>query len=548
MSDFNAFADFISDSFKHYCDENAELVRKNLMVVSLRDFNDEALASSFDDPTVQQEHRCSCCVNFIRKYGNVAIVDEQGIARSPIWDVTLPDQLSLYQPLVDKLRGLVEGRRVVAPAWKMGHLTPCDLTPNDYRGGFTHLHAVVPSLSLVEQHQFNANRKSLAINLAKYYNHDTLETAIAIFEGIESHHAKRAIELMRTHIGYRDELRTLQGDQQFNRRLAMSMDSYLSPLNGTSAAIILDGIIKDDVEHAINLYKQATAPTSYMRTERAASTNSVKAAEDWVRENNITLDRRAATQDEVMPYAIWRAPVVEKEEPKSIFGGLTNAPEKLDEGPSLSGKLDKLGWTVVCRGYDEFIDEIQNMDNLKDLHILQDLDNPCLVIGSAHDEPSHLWRWEDPEGERYPVSWAVANGYAQRRNVIRVNSVLPLPLRKVPTYEGIQGAVFTSDDAEFLERTNNRTWTLGLFAEILRGDAYDHRRVLEEYSQNNTLPMADKSETLVAGTMLTIGNPSILYFVVETDTSAKIYVVSDRERALTDAEHRNVVDGMKSLL
>lgn len=173
VHDFQAFRDAVSDRFTTFFGNGVPLFTtgnsKKLFAAYLECLPDK------------QEHNCQACQSFLRRFGGLVTIDEQGKTCSVLWNNPVPEY---YQEAVNRMRDIVQHSLVTGIFYSAQTL----LGKVEQDSEWTHLTIKNPvpfTHSLLTDRQFAAeriqSRKSL-IAAGQDYPISLVEKALAMLE------------------------------------------------------------------------------------------------------------------------------------------------------------------------------------------------------------------------------------------------------------------------------------------------------------------------------------------------------------------------------
>jgi hypothetical protein len=476
---------------------------------------------------LRQSLNCSQCHRFMSRVGGVVYMNGNKTV-SVYWN---PDVVTdpVMKQVVAELKKWVESSRVhnlFDPEGAYAHYTEHTHNTQDRRHFFIAPEQLVPrssvngiKLSMPHKGTFFGRMHAL-IDFAQTITLPTLMTVDQWFQTKLLTPAGDSVTTMKALKNLLTSLATIKnqpdylGLKTFDKettlvnllwRYALTDSNLLTAKNSSLGELLTrlqafnDGKRADDSIAKIQAaYKDQTSAIKYQRTVAPASVNQIEktmiALEegDWLR----SMEQQEALEAELP--AVWvskapyseEAPVQEAEEETSFAAFAAKA--KTGEGKKSGGVLTATGLTDV--GY--FFNEI--MPNAESIAIVLGQNNqmkPTFINRMKHLDAKPIFRWDSAEkpgkfilfGYEHPfqVPELVTKDVPTQNNQFFVN-VLSIT---TPIVIGV----------EFSEKSKEPImFNLGgfrapipsrpaLFADAIKGELYDHRRAIEDYSKNTQL-------------------------------------------------------------
>ena len=527
-SDYHGFLDAVSANFnKLLADNKAPL----FIIDSSIDLNAVYLSAVVESEMA--EHKCRTCEHFLRNYGGLVHINEDGSLTSAVWANTdgIPAE---YLGVAEALKAAVERTPVSGPFYtpvKSKLYAGNGVLGEPSKGSFRHFSVTVGPVAQVRSMRDPkkygedlTTREVLGESISNIKS-ETIATAVHSF----THDAdlknrggfKGALEL---YGAFRQKL-TETKDSRLRSNLiwlaAIVMPIGASRISTTTVGEYLKNVVNQP-DYARRRFLEDTKSDVYQRPVAAPTSGQVALAEKLVEELGIAsaLKRRQATVDDIQEWLWQPTPIAEAVTTGGVFGSVVTK----DAEPKAASRLvdgGNVSWTVFVRdilptakqitfktptGYDSFAGLVTAVD--------------------PDAKPILLW---DKEDRRNPVSWYVYNNGSQARDFnlqsgteVNVLGVTRSPWMwngaVVPTM--VEGVFLILAGAKDLNNT-----TSGLFPVILRSELYPVRGTVESYS--NKTPLV-QSETHASGILMAKSrnefDPKRL--IVTTETGRVGYVIS----------------------
>lgn len=533
---YNEIKNHISGTFlnKVKDEEIALFIVRDKEVSYSKALNEALKDGSFSEDEVQYL-RCNTCGYFYHKYGTLVSINVEGEVKSMVWDIeTYLSDFPKFKTFFKSLKEQVEEATIKHPAYDIRELISVGETPYKEKGGFNHfvLFWDFEDSSAIEKiktaFEYNENLFHLETNLKNCYRDDTLEKALFSLQGNNSVHSERVKKIIKGHIEIRDTLKKC-GKEKYKivkMYLASNYSSSFLQINNTSLGILIDGIMKGEVEKSMNLFIKATDPAFYQRTLREAKLKEIEDTEKFIIDNNITLGRRYVDMSEITDHVIWSCKT-EEEKKDSIFSKLKNS-EK-EESDKVKDKLENVGYPIQVFSIETFLEYIKNTE-IKNLYHYFNNEGGDIVTGSVSENPVRMWKWEDDENIQ-PYSWICTNlrgryNYTQF-SFRKVENIITHPGEwgvNDCNYKGIMFINTKENSVSLMSKLKNNPG-IGLFSEILDSRFHQHRRVIEEYSNKENLQIPSNIVYPAVGVIMTKGECQNI-IIIEFEKTALIAFIT----------------------
>ena len=429
-------------------------------------------------PAESRQHwNCNCCKGFIRRYGAIVTINEDGTLSSPIWNIfaDVPPELA------GSVRAIYE---VVCPAKvagvfasggpELGHHTA---------GGFRHLAVTLPA-SLVfksavkEPHEYVAEKAEefamLSRGLAEF-KVGTFSDAVRVLQA-------DAVDRSEKVLAHAEWLLVLKNGQSINNRLhnrrwlavAKAPQGWAhvrSSMIGTLLEDIENGLAFDEVKRR---WTEKIHPLRYQRPVAAPAAGAIAQAEKLVEQMGLapSFRRRFCRLDEVE--ALWRP--TPKPEAPAAGGVFANVKAKGD-----AARRDPLEIKAEPMTFRTFLEK--HLGSLREIELLVPYSGDFVAFTTAAvpDAPI-LFKWNNP------VSWyryhfgSTASDFSLVANTwVQVLAICQPP----PAWGG--APTHYKDIVFMLDGCRDTRGCLGLFPECIRGELHGVRSVIEAFSKDGKL-------------------------------------------------------------
>lgn len=460
----------------------------------------------------RQYHTCSCCRNFVNRFGDVVTIDEVGRPVSAMWD--LDDTPEYYKPAVSAMLRRIESQRVKTP------FLSSELTwGSPVTGVWRHM-SIVPG----KEHIYKRSTMTAGQKMAEL--REDFKTMITALGEFNEPMLEQAVKLLKTDSLYRSE--KVLGAAEWLLKLRRDYDAAVqyrpnilwkavatapagfchprSSMIGTLLEDIAAGMNYNDIERR---FKAKMSPLVYQRPQAAPRAGTIAQAEKVVEQMGIanSLKRRYAKLEELN--SIWVKRKVEKagKEGKGVFGHL--APREATQVkdmllPAITVTWDKFQRTVLP-GAERIQCYIHNSRaNYGAFTTAADNDAPPILAWDQEDQrnPFSTYLWV---GGSLPSQWSLPGGF------VDVNAIAYRPNMWFGNYPNqTQGVMFVLNGAK-----ESRSAGLALFPEILKSELHSVRSVIEAFSIRGEIEGMD--EATACGLMLDKGQTTNHLFRVTTN-------------------------------
>ncbi|SPP30753.1 hypothetical protein [Brochothrix thermosphacta] len=303
------------DNFeKSIKDDFAEIIKNKKQLFKVRISTDlwEAYIDALD-PNERQQYKCSCCRSFIRKYGDLVIIDTDGRLKSAIWHPASAP--SYFKEAVGNLKLLVEASRVTSVFHSdQRHLGKV------MSGGRHHLAVALPESyinqsvwkkanQLMIESQKDFEQLSAALNTYRTESVATIKALIlsdVLYRGGRFSDMISWFNQVILHVENETDLEVIRHLTWLY--VAEAKSGYCDIKKSVVGALIADYEFGIPIETIIQRYNEKLDPANYMRIRKKPSEEEVIKAEELVGKLGITdsLKRRYAKLEDI-PTFMWRS-------------------------------------------------------------------------------------------------------------------------------------------------------------------------------------------------------------------------------------------------
>lgn len=440
-------------------------------------------------PAERQIHTCSTCRGFMRRYGALAAITEDGAIIPAMWNQV--PEAPFYRKAVLQLGAIVGRAQITGPFLSSDPVWGTPIT-----GTWTHMAAHIGRMA-VYKHGLRSAEQAMA---AKREDFDTVARALAEFKPATLQEACRLLE---TESLFRSEkfvgpVKWLQDVQESRGRMRSPMrrdnvlwravmaapEGYCHPrasVIGSLLEDIADGKPFETVKRAFN---HKVNPIHYQRPQAAPAEGNIVAGEKIIERLGLSraLERRYARLEDIE--TIWRPQVPKDHNRGGVFGHL----ESKGQAPRASG----MTIPQVIMTWVRFARDVLPTATAIELAVPAHGSFIALTTALHRDAPP-LLRWDRPE-RRNPVGWYVyAHGspafqWGLVAGLCPVTAVALLPSMwgDQPQPQHGEGAVLILSGARDRQNT-----AAALFPEQMRSDLHEIRATIEAYSKAGRLHEPD---------------------------------------------------------
>lgn len=432
----------------------------------------------------RQYHTCSCCRNFVNRFGDVVTIDESGRPESVMWD--LDETPEYYKPAVAAMLRRIESQRV-----KTVFLSSEVMWGNAVTGVWRHLAIVPAKENIYVRRTMTAGQKMAELR-------EDYKTMITALNEFTKPMLEQAVKLLKTDSLYRSE--KVLGAAEWLLKLRQDYDSsvewrqhilwkavatapagFCHPRSSMIGTLLEDIAAGMDYNEISRRFKAKMNPLVYQRPQAAPKAGTIAQAEKVVEQMGIanSLKRRYAKLEELKH--IWVKKNIEQAEKtgKGVFGHL--APREAVQVkdmllPAITVTWDKFQRTVLP-GAERIQFYVHNARaNYGAFTTAVHADAPPILAWDQEDErnPFSTYLWV---GGSLPNQWNLSGGFTD------VNAVVNRPNMWFGNYPNqTQGVMFVLDGAR-----ESRSAGLALFPEILKSELHSVRSVIEAFSNRGEI-------------------------------------------------------------
>jgi len=291
----------------------------------------EFFLASFHDPVERQFHNCHCCQHFIKHYGGLVWIAEDGRTTSAVWDPNLLRAIApkQYIDVAVQMKRSVENAQVVDQLlWK-------DLTwGKPEEGGFSHFYinvlsgscsaVLTPGQDMAVRRE---DRKHLSIALGEM-KPELIDRAIAMLEAGGLDRAETLLPMGKFLQETQRRMRKIAITRQNNilwHAVGQAARGWCTPRGSTFGALYYDIAEGKSTAAITRAHNEKMDPLKYQRPQAPPSAGNIKQAEKIVEQMGLApaLRRRPMALEEAE--LLWRprSHLRQTPQPGSVFGHLS---------------------------------------------------------------------------------------------------------------------------------------------------------------------------------------------------------------------------------
>jgi hypothetical protein len=476
--DFDAFVRGISDRFASIEGPVFETDATGLY---------DAYLNSFTDPAARQYHTCSCCKQFIERFGTFATVNDDGHL-VPIWNADdapehykagveamarLVRRASITMPFLSSLTMYgtpVSGRRSDGDSWTHFAIMP---RPERVYAG-TRLRTAYQA-ACEKREEFASVRQALG-----EYTSETCNTARRLLNDDLLGNSEAALGqanfLCDLHAA-RDSVQGSQAkDNLVYNAVAQAPSGFCHPRSSMIATLLDDIAAGKSFERAQAAWNAKMHPLRYQRPQAAPTAGNIAQAEKLFAQLGLApaLARRIARLDEIPKLWEPRQELPAQPEGGGVFGHLT--PKGAAAAPAMTTPeimitLEKFVRTVV--------------PTAEKIEVFLSVRMHFLTITTAVDpQAPKLFQWDHPfawyvwHGGSIPSQYGLTPGWAAAAGITRLPSRWGDESEERFQHQG-DGIILLVEGAR-----ETRQAGAGIFPQCLRSDLREVRATIEAYSRD----------------------------------------------------------------
>jgi len=475
--------------------------------------NAEGLFDTFLDALPQenrQYHTCSCCRQFVSRFGDLVTINDDGTFESAIW--LQEDTPDYYRQAVDAMKRHVLRSKVVSPFLSSEAMWGTPVT-----GVWKHYAIKPPSGMLFKRGILSAGQKMAE-------KREDFKTVMYALNEFTQPMIEQALKLLKTDSLYRSEKVLGAAEWLYElhvarakarvpanviwRAVATAPAGFCHPRSSMIGTLLEDIAAGMDYSDIAARFKAKMSPLLYQRPQAAPSAGTIAQAEKIVEQLGVarSLERRFAYVEELQ--SIW-TPAKERTAVQSggVFGHLT---------PKDATKIDDLKMPAITMTWDKFSRTVLPTAEKISFFVQLSRANFTAYTTAVHADAPPILAWDNEE-QRNPVStylWSGGSLPSQWGLSAGFVDVTAVTYRPNMWFNGnypnqSQGVTFILKGAQ-----ESRNAGLALFPEIMKSEFHSIRSVIEAYSNRGQI--AGMTEGTACGILLDKGSNWNFLFRVTT--------------------------------
>lgn len=471
----------------------------------------------------QQHYTCNTCKNFIRKYGGLVTISDNGETESVLWNEN--EVPVFFTESVKAMKKLVMQARV-----NRVFLSDFETLGKPVAGEWKHLSVNLPN-ELIHRSKLLTAGQSMAEKLEDFkmlmnalndYPVDVVEQAVVLLKTESLYRSEKCLGVAEWFKGLHD--RRNQVKNSIHKENLVWLAVATAPVGYCHIRSSMIGTLLDDIasgmtfESVSRRFAEKMHPLKYQRPQAAPSAGNIAQAEKIVEKLGIqkSLIRRFAKLEELE--TLW-TPKSIKEEVKngSIFSHL-KAKSKKEEL--------KMNIPAVTMTWRKFSETVLPLAEEIEYSVPSGNDVFSAILTASYEDAPPILQW-DKEEKRNPFSWYVYNdgSPASRWNLSTgYCKVTGITLQPSMWYEENrhQGkAVFFILEGAKDNSYQDKGGGNALFPEILKSELREIRSTIEAYSNSETIH--GYKDASACGVRLQYGSSWNVTVRVTTKTGTAIY-------------------------
>lgn len=465
----------------------------------------------------RQRYTCSECKKFVRKYGNIVAMSQDGEVEAALWG----NFDGLLAPSFKKMKDIVENAKIVDV-----FISSKEILGTKEAGGFNHMHVSVPQKirykgKIHTDRQVMLEKREEYRMLQTYIKEYSYELAIEANNILSSEQLYRFEKCLGISNWFLELHERLKNNKKYYERIlwyavANAPSGYCHIKNtviGTLLDDINDGL---DFDLIANRFAHKMNPYQYQRPQSKPTEANVEQGEKIVEKLGIkkSFSRRYARLEELN--TVWNYDSSSDTMGKGFFGRV-KVKRKNDQKSSVELPPTKITWKKF---EDQVLPKATKIEFLA-----PQKGNFSAILTATHEDAPPILQWDTLEN-RNPFSWYVyiegssCDRWNLKQGYCNVTGICYQPPMWYGNYPNHGKSIFL-----ILEGAKDLGGTQGncLFPSNLIGELRPVRKTIEAYSKESTLEGVD--EASACGYRLTYGREWNVGLRVTTSTGIKKYIM-----------------------
>lgn len=252
---------------------------------------------------VRRGFDCSCCHNFVRRYGNIVAIDSDYNLMT-MWDILPEFPYTIVVPILAEYVKTASIKSLfLSEEEKMGVEKSSQLTDN---GILTWNHFyykpdkkfvnIRTSASVIGEY---TNNKNVFERALKEITDDAIDTVLDLINQDSLYKGNEYKTMVIALKNYKTAYKTAQSENWIWAIVDQTAPSILKIRNTSIGALLVNLSENMDLDIAVSKYESIVAPTNYKRPKAIVSSKMIEEAQKKCIELNIDLNRRYAVKDDI---------------------------------------------------------------------------------------------------------------------------------------------------------------------------------------------------------------------------------------------------------
>lgn len=476
----------------------------------------------------RQVYNCRCCEHFIKRYGGLVTIQNDGVTHSVLWDsLSVPP---FFRAAAQALHGIVTADKVT------GVFLTSEPLGTAKTGEWGHLHGTPRNLfkhATLTAGQAMAEKREdfkMLSHALRDYPRDTASQALRVLESDTLNRSEKVLGVAKWFNGVHNSVDGVSGWRRLNRlwyAVATAPPGFCH-IRSTMIATLLDDIVSGlSFDTISKRWAEKMHPLQYQRPTAPPKEGNIAQAEAMVERLGVApaFARRFATLDDVLT-TLWTpsTPKAPQRSNGGIFGHLRNTGKSTQQ---VELPTTNITWAKFQRDVLDLSRTRARLDPVRSMEILVPVRGHFygLVTASNPDAPAII-QWDGLDGHpRNPVSWyfytdgsyATSWGLTAGWNPVRAVFLPPHQWQEPDKFKhqgmNVHFTIAGAKDARASE--------LCLFPEILKSEFHGIRSVIEAHSKRMKIEQTDGEQA--NGLALSANSPVTVR--VTTDGGVAAYTI-----------------------
>ncbi|KRB87272.1 hypothetical protein [Duganella sp. Root198D2] len=496
----NAFGAFVTRINDHFSALTGPIFETNAAGMF------DAYLDACEDPAERQKRTCSCCRQFIERFGGLVTVGDDGQLVPALWDIE--DAPDPYRGALGALQRKVRRASITKP-----FLSSEAVFGKPEKGGWHHF-AVKSGKIFAGNGLDNAFQAACArreafdsvLRALDEYTPSTCATALRLLKDDSLANSEAALGQAQFLVDLHAARDAVDGQQAKDnivyRMVATAPTGFCHPRSSMIATLLDDIAAGKSFEEAAASWAAKMHPLRYLRPQAAPTEGAIKAAEAAFEKlgAGTALQRRYGTMADILE-TIWQPGIQEKQEAKgglfsSIIPKGVGAHAASMMAPATVMTLEKFRRTVLPTA-----DKIEMAAPAGRTSFVA-------LTSAVHADARPILQW-DHDQKRNPVAWYIYHGGSSASDFNLSGSFYDVTAITAPPHAWLgqvhpqhgDGIVLLLKNARDLNKCGGHS---AIFPSCLKGEFHGFRSTIEAYSKTNSL--GGFGEDNVAGLLLSKGD------------------------------------------